>query len=60
MKKVFTPTEKMQKAKWQHKNATKFDYRTIAGRLKTVSLRYDIHPISMVAIWQMNAETTRF
>ena len=40
---------KIQKATWQHKNATKyFDYTTIAVRLRTVSWVNDWHPISVV------------
>ena len=36
---------KIQKATWQHKNATKnFDYTTIADRLRTVSWGNDSHP----------------
>ena len=40
---------KIQKAKWQHKNATKyFDYTTIADRLRTVSWDNDSHPTDVV------------
>ena len=40
---------KIQKATWQHKNATKnFDYTTIAGRLKTVSWSNSSHPTGVV------------
>ena len=40
---------KIQKAKWQHKNATKnFDYTTIADRLRTVSWGNDSQPTSVV------------
>ena len=38
---------KIQKATWQHKNATKnFDYTTIAGRLRTVTWGNDSPPPS--------------
>ena len=40
---------KLQKAKWQHKNATKtFDYTTIADRLRMASWSNDSHPIGVV------------
>ena len=40
---------KIQKATWQHKNATKnFDYTTIADRLSTVSLSNSSHPTGVV------------
>ena len=40
---------KIQKATWPHKNATKkFDYTTIADRLKTVSWGNNIHPTGVV------------
>ena len=40
---------KIQKATWQHKNATKsFDYTTIADRLRTVSWGNDSHPNGVV------------
>ena len=49
MTKAPTPTEKLKKATWQHKNATKnFDYRTIADRPKTVSWGNDSHPTGVV------------
>ena len=39
----------MQKATWQHKNATKnFDYTTIADRLRTVSWSNSSHPTGVV------------
>ena len=39
----------IQKATWQHKNATKkFDYTTIADRLRTVSWSNSSHPTGMV------------
>ena len=42
-------TEKIQKAMWQHKNATKhFDNTTIADRLRTVSWGNDSHPTGVV------------
>ena len=45
---MFKPT-KIQKATWQHKNATeKFDYTTIADQLRTVSWGYDYHPTDVV------------
>ena len=41
--------QKIQKAMWQHKNATKnFDYTTITDRLRTVSWGNDSHPTGMV------------
>ena len=41
--------QKIQKATWQHKNATKnFDYTTIADRLRTVSWSKDSHPTGVV------------
>ena len=41
--------QKIQKATWQHKNATKnFDYTTIADRLLTVSWGNDSHPTGVV------------
>ena len=41
--------QKIQKATWQHKNATKnFDYTTIADRLRTVSRGNDSHPTGAV------------
>ena len=47
-----TPTSthrKIQKATWQHKNATKnFDYTTIADRLRTVSWSNNSHPTGVV------------
>ena len=44
-----TPTAKIQKATWQHKNATKnFDYTTIAERLRTVSRSNSSHPTGVV------------
>ena len=40
---------KIQKATWQHKNATKnFDYTKIAARLRTVSWGNDSHPTGVV------------
>ena len=40
---------KIQKAMWQHKNATKnFDYITIADRLRTVSWSNGSHPIGLI------------
>ena len=40
---------KIQKATWQHKNATKnFDYTIIADRLRTVSWGNDSHPTGVV------------
>ena len=40
---------KIEKAMWQHKNATKdFDYITIADRLRTVSFGNDSHPTGVV------------
>ena len=40
---------KIQKATWQHKNATKtFDYTTIADRLRTVSWSNSSHPTGVV------------
>ena len=40
---------KIQKATWQHKNATKnFYYTTIADRLRTVSWGNDSHPTPVV------------
>ena len=40
---------KIQKAKWQHENATKnFDYTTIAYRLRTVTWGNDSHPTGVV------------
>ena len=45
MTKASKPTEKIQKATWQHKKATKnFDNTTIADRLRTVSKGNDSHP----------------
>ena len=39
----------IQKATWQHKNATKnFDYTTIADQLRTVSWSNSSHPTSVV------------
>ena len=39
----------IQKATWQHKNATKnFDYTTIADRLRTVSWSISSHPTGVV------------
>ena len=39
----------IQKATWQHKNATKnFDYTTIADRLRTVSWSSSSHPTGVV------------
>ena len=39
----------IQKATWQHKNATKnFDYTTIADRLRTVSWSNSSHPTGVV------------
>ena len=39
----------IQKATWQHKNATKnFDYTTIADRLRTVGWRNSSHPTGVV------------
>ena len=39
----------IQKATWQHKNATKnFDYTTIADRLRTVSWSNISHPTGVV------------
>ena len=39
------PQRKIQKASWQHKNATKtFDYTTIADRLRAVSRSNSSHP----------------
>ena len=39
----------IQKATWQHKNATKnFDYTTIADRLRTVSWSNRSHPTGVV------------
>ena len=47
--KALTTTENSQKAKWQHKNATKnFDYTTIADWLRTVSWSNDGHPTGVV------------
>ena len=41
----------LQKAKWQHKNATKtFDYTTIADPLRTVSCDNDSHPTGIVEL----------
>ena len=41
--------QKIQKATWKHKNATKnFDYTTIAYRLRTVSWDNDSHTTGMV------------
>ena len=46
MTKASTPTEKLKKATWLHKIATKnFDYTTITDRLRTVS-------------WSNNTQTT--
>ena len=43
-KNPYTP-RKIQKTKWQHKNATKnFDNTAIADRLRTVSWDNDSHP----------------
>ena len=40
---------KIQKATWQHNNATKnFDYTTLADRLRTVSWRYSSHSTGVV------------
>ena len=40
---------KIQKATWQHKNATKnFDFTMIAGRLGTVNWGNDSHPTDVV------------
>ena len=40
---------KLQKAKWQHKNATKnFDYTTIAVRSTPVSWSNDSHPAGVL------------
>ena len=40
---------KIQKATWQHKNATKnFDYTTIGDRLRTVSWGNDSQPTGVV------------
>ena len=40
---------KIQKATWQHKNATKnFDYTAIADRLRTVSSSNNNHPTGVV------------
>ena len=40
---------KIQKATWQHKNATiNFDYSTFADRLRTVSWGNDSHPTCVV------------
>ena len=40
---------KIQKATWQHKNATKnFDYTTIADRLRTVSWGNDSNPTGVI------------
>ena len=36
------------KATWQHKNATKIDYTTIADRLRTVSWSNNSHPTGVV------------
>ena len=42
---------KIQKAMWQHKNATKnFDYTTIADRLRTVSWGNGSHPTGVVKL----------
>ena len=42
---------KIQKAMWQHKNATKnFDYTTIEDRLRTVSWGNDSYPTSVVKL----------
>ena len=39
----------IQKATWQHKNATQnFDYTTIADRLRTVSWSNSSHPTGVV------------
>ena len=44
-----SPTEKIQKATWQHKNAKKIvDYTTIVDQLRTVSWTKNNHPISVV------------
>ena len=40
---------KIQKATWQHKNASKnFDYTTIADRLMAVSWSNNFHPTGVV------------
>ena len=40
---------KIQKATWQHKNATKnFDYTKIADRLRTVSWSNNSHPTGVI------------
>ena len=40
---------KIQKATWQHKNATRiFDYTTIADRLRVVSWGNNSHPTGVV------------
>ena len=42
---------KLQKAKWQHKNATKmFDYTTITDRLRLVCWSYESHPTGHMSI----------
>ena len=42
---------KIQKATWQHKNATQnFDYITIADRLRTVSCISNSHPTGLVKV----------
>ena len=49
MTKAHTPTEKIQKATWQHKNPTKnFDYTTIADRLRTVCWSSNSHTTAVV------------
>ena len=49
MTKAPAPTEKIQKATRQHKNATKnFDYTTIADRFRTVSWGNDSYPTGVV------------
>ena len=49
MTKKPTSTEKIQKATWQHKKATKnFYYTTIADRLRTVSWSNNSHPTGVV------------
>ena len=49
MTKAPTPTEKIKKATWQHKNATKiFAFTTIADLLRTVSWGSDSHPADVI------------
>ena len=53
---------KIQKATWQHKNATKdFDYATIADRLRTVSWSNNSHPACVVkpGLRALNLPTNR-